>query len=221
MRARTAILLFAEAQQRDLRRRGLASRLAPLLALPRLQVDGADLHWFTDRPSAAPVGVCVHRQQGRGFSQRLQNAIDALSAAGYEQIVIVGRDCPQLTTDDISRAIELLVTRRLVIGPDHRGGCWLIGFRVADRARLRGVTWQHDTDARQLRQRFNGDAAELEIKFDIDHTGDLALLARHFAPAAALLGRGNPPEGDCLILLSIDAHLRRVHQLPPPTRRAA
>src|SRR5687768_1310021 len=106
-RARAAVLIFADSQQRDLRRRSLPSSASSLLALPKLseiaECGLADLHWFTDRPASSLLhrgDIQVHRQHGRGFGRRLENAIDKLATLGYDRIVIVGRDCPQLTAGD-------------------------------------------------------------------------------------------------------------------------
>ena len=45
----------------------------------------------------------------------------------------MGRDCPGLGALDIERAFAELTSKKLVLGPDHRGGCYLIAFRIADR----------------------------------------------------------------------------------------
>lgn len=217
---RTAVLIFADAQQRDLRRRGLSSRHAGLLSLPRLaELSGrADLHWFTDALTQNPVaqrhGVVVHQQRGRSFGERLENAVEELTRAGYQRIVIVGRDCPQLSAADVALAIDQLETQQLVLGPDHRGGCYLIAFHTADRARLRGIRWQQNTDAAQLLSRF-GDCkiALLETKFDLDSIQDVGALANIWSLPAPYPRIAVPP---IVALVRFLSHLRRFVQLPPP-----
>ena len=234
---RVAVLIFAEAQQRDLRRRGLPSRASNLLALPRLDdiSASADVHWFCDRPFEPPVErprdaplaasqqFIVHRQRGRTFAQRLENAVDDLAQAGYEKIVILGRDCPQLTRDDVTRAIELLDSQRLVIGPDHRGGCWLIALHATDREKLHGVRWRRDTDAAELLSRFGATfTSVLDVKFDLDHAGDLRDLAKVFAPALAVLAftRCAAPATTLRIHVPL-CFVRLSCQIPPPASRFA
>lgn len=217
-----AILIFAESQQRDRRRRALPVAASPLLSLPDLRslAGRAEVHWFTDRPAhAAPAPhLRVHRQRGRGFAQRLENAVDDLAAMGYRRVVIVGRDCPQLSAADVAEALAQLESgKRLVVGPDHRGGCWLIAVHAADRALLSGVRWQHDTDAGELLSRVApAQAVVLDTRFDLDDLADLRLLARHFLPATRVMGLLSVGPHAAPILTAADLHLRVAHQLPPP-----
>lgn len=48
---------------------------------------------------------------------------------GYEKVVIIGSDCPELSPDDIERAFSLLDSHDLVLGPAYDGGYYLIGLR--------------------------------------------------------------------------------------------
>lgn len=218
---KAAILIFANAQQRDLRRRGLPASAAGLLALPHLHglAAPADLHWFTDRPTAArPAGWSVHRQQGRNFAERLENAVEDLARRGYDRIVILGRDCPELTAADVDAALALLQSRRLVLGPDHRGGCWLIAIHAADRTLLHGIRWERNTDAGELCRRFgDAHATLLATKFDLDDLPDLFILARVFLPAAAVLaGMVGRTGGASGIVLEAEMRRRVALQRPPP-----
>lgn len=218
---RTAVLIFADAQQRDLRRRGLSSCHAALLSVPRLQeLSGrADLHWFTDaaarsNPVAQGSGVSVHKQRGHSFGERLENAVEDLTRDGYERVVIVGRDCPQLSVKDVAAAIDQLDKRQLVLGPDHRGGCYLIALHTADRGRLNGIRWQQNTDAAELRSRFDDcNVALLETKFDLDGIEDVRALARIWSLPNEHATLAIAPSVDLVRFLS---HLRRFVQLPPP-----
>src|SRR5947208_55299 len=93
---RVAVLVFAGGVDGDLARRGWSGRMAPLLRLPgvaRRGMTGADVHLFTDESGAARArvgpGVRVHLQRGASFGERLDGAVEALAAAGYERVVIV------------------------------------------------------------------------------------------------------------------------------------
>ncbi|MCS7034260.1 MAG: DUF2064 domain-containing protein [Phycisphaerae bacterium] len=214
-----AILLFASPLPLDRRRRHLPQRLAPLLALPRLETlhAEADLHWFTDGPIQPRRNWSIHRQHGRTFGQRLQHAIDRLVAAGYARIIIIGRDCPQLDETDVRRAISLLESKRLVLGPDHRGGCWLIGFHASCRQRLHNICWQRNTDAAELLARFEPGAVEqLPVKIDLDDLSDVPRLARRLALAAYLLRLLVPPLPAASGSVRRQRLLMRWHQRPPP-----
>jgi glycosyltransferase A (GT-A) superfamily protein (DUF2064 family) len=179
---RRAVLVFADSLAKDLNRRGWSKRLSSLLNLPRVdsqQID-ADVHLFTTGIGArVPFGgATVHAQRGKTFGERLSNAFDKLAQRGYEQIVIVGRDCPELTVTDIQDAFRALRKSRAVLGPDHRGGCYLIGLHATDRALLDGIQWQQNTDFYQLLTRIGMDHIVcLAVKFDLDSLADVNLIA--------------------------------------------
>jgi glycosyltransferase A (GT-A) superfamily protein (DUF2064 family) len=163
-------------------------------------------------------------QQGASFGEKLENAIATLVRLGYHEIVIIGRDCPDLEPVDLHRAFESLEQNRLVLGPDHRGGCYLIAFHASDAPRLTGVQWQRNTDFRQIRERFVGDSVlELPVKADLDTWQDLWLLARSKSSlrsmAKALLdtlrvSHAFPPDS----APPCDSLQRISWQLPPPLR---
>jgi len=178
---RKAVLIFADPIGLDLSRRGLPNFLRSLLDLRALlhRNVGADFHLFTSGPAPALPGVCLHRQHGATFAERLEAATEEIALLGYREIVLVGRDCPHLCADDIAAGFAALSTKRLVLGPDHRGGCYLIGLHARDRHLLRGVQWKRNTDCEQLQRRCgNGEVALLPIKQDLDSWQDLHLLAR-------------------------------------------
>src|SRR5205814_4568355 len=121
----------------------------------------------------------IHRQSGHGFASRLENAIEKIHELGYDEIVAIGRDCPSLRATDIERAFAELASRKLVLGPDHRGGCYLIAFRSADRALLRDVRWKQNTDCAELLRRGGLEHVFLlPVKHDLDSWTDLRLFAR-------------------------------------------
>ncbi len=219
---RRALLIFADAARLDLTRRGLPLAALPLVPLPDPGDDTtADIHIFGSR-SAARSGQTCHPQRGRHFAERFENAIETLSALGYEEIVAVGRDCPELSNRDIADAFDRLQEHSLVLGPDHRGGCYLIAFRTAASSLLRGIRWKRNTDCAQLRARAGESSVYLlPVKHDIDSWADLRLVARvsvRLAAMAAFLLR-TVVEISAEAVLFVHASLRfvRLHgQIPPP-----
>lgn len=178
---RRAVLIFADPTALDLARRRFPRYLRPLLSVRRLfaAAAAADFHLFSSRELSAGHGIECHLQQGETFAERLERATEKLSALGYEEIVVVGSDCPRLSTADIASAFRELATRRLVLGPDHRGGCYLIALRAVDRDLLRGVRWNRNSDYAQLRHRVApGEVISLAVKQDVDNWADVRLLAR-------------------------------------------
>src|SRR5437870_7387 len=124
--SRRAVLIFAEATPVELARRAFPNAARPLLNLPAFGTElarGIDVHLFTSGRGSIPAGSRVHRQAGHDFAARLENAIEQINQFGYDEVVVIGRDCPSLRSIDIEQALAKLSSRKLVLGPDHRGGC--------------------------------------------------------------------------------------------------
>lgn len=177
-----AILIFADVPARDLARRRWPRSFLPLLSISRFreaEITGADLHLFTSGWVSGSQGVTVHLQKGQAFGERLENAVQTLGRLGYEQIVIVGCDCPELQPQEIELAFRKLDRHRLILGPDHRGGVYLLGLHGADSRLLSGIQWRKDTDCFQLQARVTAEEiCRLPVKHDLDTLEDLHSLAR-------------------------------------------
>lgn len=226
---RRAVLVFADAPARDLARRDWPQSFQPILQTLPLDAEwsgGADIHLFTTAEVTLPAPlphVTVHAQQGTSFAARLENAVETLAQLAYDRVVIVGRDCPDLATEDILQAFQLLDQHTLALGPDHRGGCYLIALHLSDRAKLKGIGWQRNTDCAALRRRFGAaNTALLQVKLDLDTLSDVRLLARSASRwrqlAAALLRTLNAGVPTFLPQLfpASRQRLRICWQLPPP-----
>lgn len=227
---RRTVLVFARAPALDLCRRRWPKNFGILFRSVSAEIGGAeraDVHYFVT-PGFSPPGVAalrVHSQAGATFGERLENAIESLARCGYDAIVVVGRDCPELKTEDINQAFSLLASQRLVLGPDHRGGCYLIGFHANDRLLLRGVRWQQDTDCLELQKRFGHEAtALLSVKQDLDTLADVRRLARSpsgWRQVAEHLVESLTSEPFLRPSLPVDARDQNIRidwQLPPPAR---
>lgn len=226
---RRAVLIFADEAHVELARRSFPVAARPLLNLPALgfEVSSAiDVHLFTSAGDAAVAGSHVHRQAGRNFTARFENAIERIAQLGYDEVVAVGRDCPSLHANDIEQAFAELASNKLVLGPDHRGGCYLIAFRSADRELLRGVRWKQNTDCAQLRRRC-GTARVflLPVKHDLDSWADLRIFARSGDPLARLatflLAMISVACTQLVHFVSIASQQMRVRQQMPPPAFAA
>lgn len=75
-----------------------------------------------------------------GFSKKLQAAADLgekmkiafqeLFSNGYKEVIIIGSDCLQLSSQIIEEAFSLLKIKDTVIGPAKDGGYYLLGMRT-------------------------------------------------------------------------------------------
>lgn len=197
----------------------------PLLNLPAFASEfspAIDVHLFTSAGNAGVGSSRIHRQSGRGFAERFENAIETIARLGYDEVVAVGRDCPGLRALDIAQAFAELASKKLVLGPDHRGGCYLIAFRTADRELLRDVRWKRNTDCAQLLERAGApNVFLLPVKQDLDSWSDLRIFARSGDSlarlASFLLDIFSVSHRQIAPIVSFAAqHMRERQQMPPP-----
>ncbi|CAH0999113.1 hypothetical protein LEM8419_00409 [Neolewinella maritima] len=148
MTATTAILFFsrtatAEADAKAFGRRG--TRVARALIQRTTRTLAA---------TGLPVYRSDERQQtgSSTFGDKLSEAVRAVLARGHAHILVVSNDCPRLSGRSIRAAAAALEAGRNVIGPDARGGAWLIGVRAEcfDPIAFAAVSWQTDRVAAQL-----------------------------------------------------------------------
>ncbi len=62
------------------------------------------------------------------LQERFYLAVNSTFEKGFEHVIVVGNDCPQLQLGDIQKASAQLEVNDLVIGPDWRGGTYLLGI---------------------------------------------------------------------------------------------
>lgn len=80
--------------------------------------------------------------QGEGhLGRRLERAFADAFAGGARRVVVIGSDCPELTSEDIERAWSRLARHDVVLGPARDGGYWLMGLRAPCPALFRGIPW--------------------------------------------------------------------------------
>ena len=99
------------------------------------QQTSADLFvFFTDSISQEaqqifPTSTDYFLQQGKDLGYRMQHAFQQVFEKGYEQILLLGTDCFELTTQHIQHAFDILKEKQVVLGPANDGGYYLIGFK--------------------------------------------------------------------------------------------
>jgi glycosyltransferase A (GT-A) superfamily protein (DUF2064 family) len=68
------------------------------------------------------------RQIGSNFGERLANAFEQVFNNGYDAVISVGNDSPQLNEINWAEIIKALQSGQNVLGPSNRGGAYLIGM---------------------------------------------------------------------------------------------
>ena len=99
----------------------------------------------------------------------------SLDHGGY--CLLIGTDCPVMTTDYLACALDNLEQRQdVVLGPSEDGGYVLIGARQVQRSWFTGIPWGSHDVLERSRQKIIASGmryAELQPLWDIDHMQDL------------------------------------------------
>ncbi len=84
----------------------------------------------------------VYRPQSGGdLGERMGHAFRAGFAAGKRRIVLIGSDCPGLSSAHLSLAFLSLRNYDVVLGPSHDGGYYLLGLRGMAEELFSGIDW--------------------------------------------------------------------------------
>ena len=129
-RFQTAVLLFSLPTALDAARKGLAGPQTSrnrafwkiLRQLTTVKVRAAGL------PCVRSVAVVPVPDYSASFGEQLQTAVSATLAQGYERVIVIGNDCPDLRVNDLRVAADALARGSLPVGYDRRGGVFLLGL---------------------------------------------------------------------------------------------
>jgi uncharacterized protein len=125
----------------------------------------------------------MYTVQGEGdLGDRMARSFQAAFAAGVDQAILIGTDCPDLNSEILSQAFDALKSADVVLGPARDGGYYLIGLRQAIPELFVGIPWSTDQVLRQtiaIAEGLKFAIALLPILSDIDTPDDLELWQRH------------------------------------------
>lgn len=127
--------------------------------------------------------VTLKQQQGNDVGQRMAHALsETLKSSPYA--LLIGCDCPDLTRDDLSAALQLLKDGNdCVLGPADDGGYILIGLSRFNESIFQHIHWGTDRVLNKTRDQLDAlgwQWRELRIHHDIDRPDDLQRLDSHF-----------------------------------------
>lgn len=89
------------------------------------------------------VNYLVYPQKGVDMGSRMERAFKLLIEEGYEKIVIIGYDVPDLPAVLVNNSFSLLDSHGAVIGPSEDGGYYLLGLKkdIFSPALFRDIPW--------------------------------------------------------------------------------
>ena len=121
-------------------------------------------------------------QSGNSFGERFVNAIQQVYQKGYDNIITIGNDSPQLKTAHLIEAAKQLQQGKTVFGPTFDGGFYLMGIHKKnfDAVLFKRLPWQRFGLFNRISQLFensNSHLFRLPVFEDIDNEKDaIALL---------------------------------------------
>ena len=174
---KTAILVFAHSAKEEIRRKGISKGLdlfSELNARILAEVKKTELPYFH---------LSEELQTGQTFGQRFANAIALVFANGFERVIAIGNDSPQLKSRHLLVAEDCLNQGKSVVGPSLDGGFYLLGLKKEhfDKAIFTQFSWQKTSLLREITSYLNqlGVFTEkLNYLFDIDSAHDIKLLLK-------------------------------------------
>ncbi|GAB3639393.1 TIGR04282 family arsenosugar biosynthesis glycosyltransferase [Spirosoma arcticum] len=177
----TAILIFAQPVAHDAGRKRLGSqpgRNRRVLS----ELNRRVRHTAEDTNLSVLLSADLIDHSGT-FGGQLTDALRAAFALGFGRVLVIGNDCPALTTTHLTQAANQLQSTPVVLGPDRRGGLYLFGLTraVFERASIASLPWQTDRLARAVCQVCAAwPVATLPHLSDINYHDDL----RHYRPTS-------------------------------------
>lgn len=117
---------------------------------------------------------------GARLTVALQRGFDG----GLQRIIVIGSDCPDIDEVQIARALALLKTHDVVLGPAVDGGYYLIGLNRLYAPLFENIPWSTARvleRTRAIAHQSNLSVALLNPLSDIDRPEDLPLWHAHLA----------------------------------------
>jgi hypothetical protein len=175
---KTAILVFANSAKTELLHKpilkgevlfeGLTQE-----TLQKVQATGLPYFHISDK-----------EQEGDSFGERFTKAIQTVFANGFENIITIGNDTPQLKTAHLLKADKSLKEGKTVLGPSLDGGFYLMGIHKSnfDQETFKRLPWQRFSLFNKISTLLNvADSLlyKLPVLRDIDTITDVKRLASY------------------------------------------
>jgi hypothetical protein len=83
-----------------------------------------------------------HPQSTGDLGARMCTAAESAFSRSPSAVILVGGDCPELSTRDLEKAYSSLQSEAdVVFGPASDGGYYLLGLRAMNRGLFEGISW--------------------------------------------------------------------------------
>jgi len=167
-----AVLVFALSQEEEIKRKPFLRNTSlpqdlTSHTLNLVQKTGLDYYVYNEQ-----------QQTGTSFGERFTNAINDIYNKGYDAVISLGNDTPNLTNIHILKAIEFLQKGQSVIGPSFDGGFYLMGLHkeAFDHQQFSEFSWNTATVRKELYQYLESNTesfCQLDFLHDLDQISDV------------------------------------------------
>lgn len=128
-----------------------------------------------------PEAFVLIPQRGDAFGERLLAAAEDILACGFASVCLIDSDSPTVPQAAFAQAVAELAKPgdRVVLGPSHDGGYYLIGLKHPHPQPFERITWSTASVLDETRDRCREaalDLVELPLWYDVDDAHTLALL---------------------------------------------
>lgn len=109
------------------------------------------------------------------LGEKMKNAFEGSFINGCNKMVLIGSDCPTLTSKILEEAFAKLDNNDVVFGPSEDGGYYLIGMSSYKPEVLEGIDWSTERVMEQTELRAQENEiklAKLQVLNDIDNEHD-------------------------------------------------
>jgi len=135
-----------------------------------------------------PEGFALIGQRGDAFGERLLAAAADILACGFGTVCLIDSDSPTVPAAAFEAAIAALAPEgdRVVLGPSHDGGYYLIGLKQAHAAVFERITWSTASVLEETVERAREAGIEvvlLPLWYDVDDAATLAILSEELLEA--------------------------------------
>lgn len=182
----TAILLFANSPEEELKQKNISGckNLYEYFneeTLLKAKQSGLDVVLFSDA-----------KQVGKNFGERFSNAIASVFKQGYDAVITIGNDTPDLKTQHLLSAKENLQNQILTLGPSMDGGSYLITLSKStfNTEEFQKLPWQSNHLFTALEEYLiskKHTTRHIEVLKDVDETKDLYYFINRFRNTSLIL----------------------------------
>ncbi len=175
MNRQTAVLIFANSSRGERKFKSFAKGDAFVNELNQNTLK-------TVKRSKLPYFLFTEKEQlGKTFGQRFRNAIQAVFDRGFNSVITVGNDTPQLTKQHILHASIEIDKNKFVVGPSIDGGFYLMGLsrKQFDIISFSELPWQSKSLEKSISAQISAiqtEVIKLDTLLDVDCASDLKSL---------------------------------------------